>query len=284
MGEANERPLKSAACVPERRSQTLLEISRLAVTYQSAGQVPVKALEEISIEIRKGESLAVLGESGSGKSTLALAILRLLPRRTATVRGTIRFQGVDILEAPERTLQKIRGARIAMVFQQPGMALNPIMRVGRQVAEVIQAHRPWTRSRCLEEAKLVLERVFGGECSRLWQAFPYQLSGGQRQRVSIAQALACDPQLIIADEPTASLDAVVEAGILEIFRELRCTSSVSLMLITHNPAILPGLADRMMVLRSGELVEEGALQDVYCHPRMAYTAELLRSLPAPWPQ
>jgi ABC-type glutathione transport system ATPase component len=281
--ESKDRQLALAAGVSECGGQKLLEIDGLGVTYQSAGQVPVKALEGISLEIREGESLAILGESGSGKSTLALAILRLLPLHTATVRGTIRFQGVDIMEAPERTLQKIRGAQIAMVFQQPGMALNPIMRVGRQVAEVIRAHRPWSRSRCLEEAKLVLERVFGGESSRLWQAYPHQLSGGQRQRVSIAQALACDPQLIIADEPTASLDAVVGAGILQIFRDLRCTSS-ALMLITHNPAILPGLADRVVVLRGGELVEEGALPDVYRHPRMAYTAELLRSLPAPWPQ
>ena len=161
-----------------------------------------------------------------------------------------------------------------MVFQQPGMALNPHMRVCRQVAEVIHAHRAWSRSRCLKEARQILESVLGSDCDRLSQAYPHQLSGGQQQRVSIAQAIACNPRLIIADEPTSSLDAVVSAGILKIFQDLRRASSVSLILITHNPAILPGLADRVLVLRRGELVEEGTPRELYRQAREPYTSEL----------
>jgi ABC-type microcin C transport system duplicated ATPase subunit YejF len=190
-------------------------------------------------------------------------------------KGTIRFRGLDVLQASERTLRTIRGAQIGMIFQQPGLALNPVMPVHRQVAEVIHAHRPWRWPRCMEEAKLVLERV-GGECGWLCQAYTHQLSGGQRQRVSIAQALACGPQLIIADKPTTSLDAVVQASILQIFQSLRCAPAVSLMLITHNPAILPGLADRVLVLRGGELVEDGTLRDFYRNPPEPDTAELAR--------
>jgi ABC-type glutathione transport system ATPase component len=265
----------------ECRGEALLEVCGFEVQYKSPHQAPLKALKGISFQVRAGESLAILGESGSGKSTLALSILRLLPANAAIVQGAIRFQGVDILKATEPALEKIRGAQIAMIFQQPAMALNPFMRVWRQVAEVIRAHRPGSRSRCREEAELLLERVFGGECGRLSEAYPHQLSGGQRQRVVIAQALACNPKLIIADEPTTSLDAVVQAGILRIFQDLRLTSSVSLMLITHNPAILPGLADRVLVLRGGEFVEEGILPDIYRHPRVSYTAELLRSAAVP---
>lgn len=268
--------------MPESRDDALVEVCDLGIKYQSRGQVPFKALKGVSFLIRAGESLAILGESGSGKSTLALSILRLLPPNATIVRGTIHFRGLDILNLPERSIEEIRGSQIAMVFQQPGLALNPIMRVCRQVTEVIRANRPWGRSRCRDEARLVLERVFGNECDRIFQAYPHQLSGGQRQRVSIAQALACNPRLVIADEPTASLDAVVQAGILRLFQDLRRSTGFSLILITHNPAILPGLVDRVLVLRRGEMVEEGILRDVYRRPQAPYTAELLHSMPTPW--
>jgi peptide/nickel transport system ATP-binding protein len=258
----------------EAGEEALLDIRNLAIAYQSRNQNPIKALRGVSLRIRPGESIGIVGESGSGKSTLAVSILRLLPPNGCVTGGTIRFQGVDILGASERTLQKIRGAQITMVFQQPGMALNPHMRVCRQVAEVLHAHRAWSRSRCLEEARQILECVLGSDCDRLWQAYPHQLSGGQQQRISIAQAIACRPQLIIADEPTSSLDAVIAAGILKILQDLKRTSSVSLILITHDPAILPGLADRVLVLRRGELVEEGTPRELYCEARDPYTSEL----------
>jgi ABC-type dipeptide/oligopeptide/nickel transport system ATPase component len=264
--------------------EALLDIQNLAIAYQSPDQIPIKALRGVSLRIWPGESIGIVGESGSGKSTLAVSILRLLPPNGFVTSGTIRFRGVDMLSAPGRTLQKIRGAQIAMVFQQPGMALNPHMRVCRQVAEVIHAHRAWTHSRCLEQARHILECVLGCDCDRLWQAYPHQLSGGQSQRVAIAQAIACNPQLIIADEPTSSLDAVVAAGILEIFQDLRRTSSVSLILITHNPAILPGLAERVLVLCRGELLEEGMLRELYRQAREPYTSELLGAGKPAWPK
>jgi len=249
--------------------------------YKFPGQIPVKALEGIFFQIRVGESMAIVGESGSGKSTLALSILRVLPKNAAIMGGFIGFRGIDILGAPERTLQRIRGARIGMVFQQPGMALNPVMRAYQQVAEVIRAHRPWSPSRCVEEAMTILQALFPGENARLCQAYPHQLSGGQRQRVCIAQALACRPELIIADEPTASLDAITQADILKIFHDLRSAWPVSLMIITHNIATLPGLADRVLILRDGQASEGGPLQDVFQRPRTAYTAELLRRVAKP---
>ena len=261
-------------------SEPLAKIRGLEVTYQCPGRRPVKALGGISFQIGQGESLGIVGESGSGKSTLGHAILRLLPRDTASVRGEIYFDGLNLATASERALEKIRGERIGMIFQQAGMALHPLMRVLGQVTEVIRAHRRWRRGRCADEAMLVLERVFGNECRRVSQAYPHQLSGGEKQRVAIAQALACGPQLIIADEPTASLDAVWQAEILGLFRELRSARRVSLLFITHNPEILPELADRVLVLRGGELVEEGELREVCREPRAAYTAELLQSLTA----
>ena len=279
MGKPNQRRPELEAAVGLSSNEALLEVRHLEVTYHSPGQPPTRALEGISFQIRRGESLAIVGESGSGKSTLALAVLRLLPPYSTIVRGTVCFDGQDITLASESALQKIRGAKIGMVFQQPGMSLNPLMRVSRQVAEVIRAHYTWPWSQCQAKAMLLLERVFGSESGRLSQAYPHQLSGGQRQRVSIAQALACGPQLIIADEPTASLDGVVEAGILQIFHELRANGNVSLLFITHNPAILPDLADRVLVLRSGAVVEQGILQDVFRRPREQYTADLLYSLP-----
>jgi ABC-type dipeptide/oligopeptide/nickel transport system ATPase component len=181
-----------------------------------------------------------------------------------------------MLHSSERILRKIRGALISMVFQHPGMALNPFMRVRGQVAEVIRAHRREPLSRSLEAADTVLKRVFGGEPGDLFEAYPHQLSGGQRQRVCIAQAFACNPELVIADEPTASLDLVSQAGVLEMFREFQSRSSTSLIIITHNPAVLPGLVDRVLVLRRGELIEEGASREVLYRPQHPYTAELLQ--------
>ena len=263
--------------LPAVESGPLLEVDDLCVSYIASGQMPRTALTGVSFRIRAGESLGIIGESGSGKSTLALSIPGLLPPDASIALGRIFFRGTEMLHSSDRISRKIRGALISMVFQHPGMALNPFMRVRRQVAEIIKAHRGGPLSRSLEKADAVLRRVFGDQSSELFEAYPHQLSGGQRQRVLIAQAFACNPELIIADEPTASLDAVSQARVLEIFRECRSVSSTSLVIITHNPAILPGLVDRVLVLQSGELIEEGAARDVLYEPKKPYTAELLRS-------
>jgi ABC-type dipeptide/oligopeptide/nickel transport system ATPase component len=266
------------AILSASRSEPLLRVEDLCVSYGARGQPPKMALSGISFQIRSGESVGIIGESGSGKSTLALSILRLLPANAMIVRGRLFFRGTEMLHSSERILRRIRGSLISMVFQHPGMALNPFMRVRSQVAEVIRAHRREPRSRSLKAADDVLKRVFSGEPGDLFDAYPHQLSGGQRQRVCIAQAFACNPELVIADEPTASLDGVSQAGVLEMFREFQTHSSTSLIVITQNPAVLPGLVDRVLVMRGGELVEEGAAREVLYSPRKAYTAELLQSV------
>ena len=263
------------------RDEILLEVRDLVVEYESPKKTRTRALDEISFQIRSGESVGVLGESGSGKSTLALAVLKLLPFNGMMVRGSIWFRGRDLQGIAERAFSQVRGSQVAMVFQQPGMALNPVMTAGRQVAEVIRAHHRWSWSRCCDHARSILEQVFEEKSVRIWDAFPHELSGGERQRVAIAQALSCGPRILLADEPTSSLDAVVQASILELFRRLKLVSDASLLFITHNPAILCGLVDRVLVLREGRLVEEGSLPDVYRQPQNSYTASLIRSSMAP---
>jgi len=270
--------MESEATLPLSRSEPLLAVEDLCVRYSGRGQTPKTALSGISFRIRAGESVGIIGESGSGKSTLALSILRLLPANARIERGRLFFQGAEMLRSPERILRKIRGALISMIFQHPGMALNPFMRVRRQVAEVIRAHRREPLARSLEQADAVLKKVFRGESEELFEAYPHQLSGGQRQRVCIAQAFACNPELVLADESTSSLDGVSQAAVLEMFHEFQTLSSTSLIVITHNPAILPDLVDRLLVLRRGELIEEGTAREVLYNPQQAYTAELVQSV------
>src|SRR4051794_14111273 len=189
----------------------LLSLDQLSVSY-AAGSHPVKAVDHVSFELAAGESLGILGESGSGKTTLALALLRLLPR-SATVAGSARFEGRDLLQENERQLERIRGASISLIFQEPGLALNPVLRVGTQVAEVVRAHRPGPARSHRSAAEQALAEV-ALDPARFYDAYPHQLSGGQQQRLVIAQALVCRPRLVIADEPTASLDATVQLEIL----------------------------------------------------------------------
>lgn len=228
-------------------NEPLLEIIGLQVGYPLSGGQQVRALKRVSLSVHSGESIAIVGRSGSGKSTLARAILQLLPQG-ATVDGQICFRGQDLSSLSRRALQRIRGARISMIFQQPQTALNPVMRAGRQVAEVIRAHHRFKTSECHSQARSVLRQVFDSNLDRIYEQYPHELSAGECQRVCIAQALACQPELLIADEPTAMLDTEVQAGVLRIFHRLRQVSNLSLVFITHNSALLPGLVDRTVVL------------------------------------
>jgi ABC-type glutathione transport system ATPase component len=263
--------------LPSPQTENLLEIRDLTVAYEAPGYGERLALDGICFGIGTGQILAVLGESGSGKSTLAMSILRILPPHARFVRGAVHFCGENLLQLPGNRLQQLRGARISMVFQHPGLALSPVMRIWRQVAAVIRAHRGWEGGRAQREAELVLARIFRNDPERIGAAYPHQLSGGERQLVSLAQALVCDPDLIIADEPTSALDTVTQARVLDIFRQLKESSALSMIFITHNPAILPGLADRVLVLRHGRIAEEGDLRAVFARPGQPYTADLLRS-------
>jgi peptide/nickel transport system ATP-binding protein len=258
----------------------LLNISGLEVEYRSAGRDPIHALNGVSLQLHAGEALGLLGESGSGKSTLGKVLVRLLPQSAHVNAGHIEFTGRDLLLMPESELQQLRGAQIAVISQEPGLALNPVLKVGDQVAEVLRAHRDWTVRRRRAEAEALLDLVgLRGAERRFYDTYPHQLSGGQQRRVVIAQALACAPALVIADEPTASLDPNTEQEILALLRDLKRERGMALLLITHDPRILPGLAERVAVMYAGRIVEEGALEQVFSQPRHPYTKGLLACVP-----
>ena len=261
--------------------EPLLQVRDLRVSFFSDSAPEIVALRGITFDIYPGECAAILGESGCGKTTAALSILRLLPPAGRFVSGSILFRRQELIGLSESKLQEIRGAAIAMIFQESGIALNPFCRVVDQVAEVLRARQPWTVGKCREEAEALLRRVHLKDDGRLAQAYPHQLSGGERQRVLIAQAIACRPALVLADEPTASLDTTVQADILQLLKELKKEQNMSVLLITHNPALLPGLVDRVLVMYAGRIIEEGALREVMRNPLHPYTRSLLASIPHP---
>jgi oligopeptide/dipeptide ABC transporter ATP-binding protein len=263
-------------CAPDK---PLLQVTDLSVRYAAGGQQhPV--LDGIRFEMRPGEVVGMLGESGAGKTTLALALLGLLPDCACILQGSIHFGGRDMLTLDASELERIRGAEVSMIFQEPQLALNPVMRAIDQVTEVIAAHHNRSRRRCQEVARQVMVEV--GLVSSTLSAYPHELSGGQRQRLVIAQALACRPALLIADEPTASLDSTLRLQWLSLMKHLRDHLSLALLLITHDPDILTGLADRVLVLYGGRIVEEASAEELVRCPLHPYTAALFRSKP-PWP-
>jgi oligopeptide/dipeptide ABC transporter ATP-binding protein len=262
-----------------QQMSSLLEVQELYVAYGSRTGVDCPAIAGVSFDVRAGEILGVLGESGSGKSTLAAALLRLLPANGKIQKGAVRFEGQDLLQAEPGELEKIRGGRIALIFQEPSMALHPTIRVGEQISDVLAAHELLDRRTLREKMLKVLAAVFPSETIRIAESYPHQLSGGQRQRVLIAQAIACGPAMVIADEPTASLDPSTQQEILSLLRTLRQQLNLALILITHNPAILAGLADRVLVLYAGRIAEIGPTESVVGLPQHPYTRALLRCLP-----
>jgi oligopeptide/dipeptide ABC transporter ATP-binding protein len=257
----------------------LLDVRDLHVAYRSLAGEDIPAVAGVSLDLSAGEILGVLGESGSGKSTMAAALLQLLPENAKILKGTVRFEGLDLLKAEQAELEKIRGGRISIIFQEPSMALHPTIRVGEQISDVVAAHECLSRPALRERMLQTLASVFPAEAGRIAECYPHQLSGGQRQRVLMAQAIACGPALIIADEPTASLDPSTQLEILTLFRNLRQKFGLSMILITHNPAILAGLADRTLVLYAGGVAEVGPTEEVLASPRHPYARALLLSLP-----
>jgi peptide/nickel transport system ATP-binding protein len=255
---------------------SLLRLQGFTVRYTSGFR-----LGPIDLELRARESLGVLGESGSGKTSLALALLRLLPSGART-SGEIRFEGRRLDTCTEREARRVRGNRISMVFQEPALALNPYLRTVDAVAEVLHAHRAWPRRRCKEEAAAVLGRLFPGDASRILTSYPHQLSGGQRQRVGLAQAVVCAPALLVADEPTASLDGPLQSLVLDTLREMRETLGLSIVFITHDASLLPGLVDRAIVVHEGAVVEDASVEDVLARPKHPKTRALCAAS-WPWP-
>lgn len=256
--------------------KNLLTVRNLAVEFRN-GEARHSALRGIDFDVRRGEIVGLMGESGSGKSTAALALLGILPE-SARVTGSGILREKELLSLSEREWEKVRGTEIALVFQEPEIALNPVMRAGDQVAEVIRAHKKWDRSRCREEARAALARV-GLVDERIALAYPHQLSGGQRQRVVLAQALACEPALLVADEPTASLDARSQADFLALLKNLRDKAGLTVLLISHSPEVQASVADRVVILKEGQIVEEGTFEALYRASADAYTRKLLRAAP-----
>ncbi|MBO9626414.1 MAG: ABC transporter ATP-binding protein [Microbacterium sp.] len=259
-------------------SDALLSISDLKVTFRTEDGA-VDAVKGIDLEVRSGEVLALVGESGSGKSVTAMAILKLLPR-TATVTGSIRLSGRELLPLAESDMNAVRGSEISMVFQEPMTALNPSMRIGDQITEAILNHRKVSKAEAWERAVDMLRRVGIPDPERRAKSYPHELSGGQRQRVVIAIALSCEPQLIIADEPTTALDVTVQAEILDLIRRLAAESGTAFLLVTHNMGVVADIADRVAVMFRGTMVEVGDTRTVLTAPREDYTKKLLSAVPS----
>jgi peptide/nickel transport system ATP-binding protein len=259
----------SATTTPSPAVPTLLEVSKLCVNL---GPIPV--LNDVTFTVSAGERVGLIGESGSGKSLTALAVMGLLPEEMSAT-GQVRLDGEVLAGASERRMSELRGNRISMVFQEPMSALNPLMRVGKQVAEVLRIHRSLRRATARGRAVELLARVGLDEPAQQARAFPHQLSGGQRQRVMLAMALACGPDLVLADEPTTALDVTVQAQVLAMLRQLVDEEGSSLVLISHDLAVVSALCERLLVMYGGRIVESGATAELLARPRHPYTAGLV---------
>src|SRR5215475_4740079 len=257
----------------------VLEVDGLQTHFFAPDGV-VRAVDGVSYAVRNGETLGVVGESGCGKSVTALSILRLVadpPGRI--VGGAIRLEGRNLLELSEPEMEQVRGNDISMIFQEPMTSLNPLLTVGRQISEVIKLHRGVSRRDALDHTVAALRRVHIPEPEHRLRAYPHQLSGGMRQRVMIAMALACNPKVLIADEPTTALDVTIQAQILDLMRELQDTLGTAIVLITHDMGVIAETADRVVVMYAGRKVEEAPVGELFARPLHPYTRGLLESVP-----
>jgi ABC-type dipeptide/oligopeptide/nickel transport system ATPase component len=258
----------------ESMSSPLLQVMRLNLHYAPVAGHSVNAVDGVNLCVDTSEVVGLIGESGSGKSTLASAIMRLLPG-SASCSGQILFEGCDLLSMPEKALSRIRGSRIALIPQDPAICLNPVLKVATQISEVLRAHLSLRSNDRKQRVRELLAEV-GFECPEaIASAYPHELSGGQRQRVVIAQAIACRPALVIADEPTSKLDSALQAQILSLMAAIVRRHSTALLWITHDPATLAGFADRIAVMHRGRIVEEGQTSTMFSRPTHPYTQSLM---------
>jgi peptide/nickel transport system ATP-binding protein len=257
----------------------LLQIDNLKVTFHGdAGRI-TRAVDGVSLGVARGRTLGVVGESGSGKSVTFLAVMGLLPKRSSHVTGHIRFDGLDLLALPDHKLRDLRGDRLAMIFQEPMTSLNPSLTIGEQIIEVFVRHRGLARDKARQEAIAMLRRVRIPSPEQRVDDYPHRLSGGMRQRAMIAIALACSPELIIADEPTTALDVTIQAQILDLLRDLKSASDAAIVLITHDLGVIAEVADDVAVMYAGEVVEQAPVAALFAAPEHPYTVGLLGSLP-----
>ena len=268
-----------AHIMSERNDETILEVKDLQTYFYTEGGV-VKAVDGLSYEVRKGEFVGLVGESGCGKSVSAMSVLRLIPYPPGVIAGgQIIFKGEDLLQASEERLRDIRGHKIAMVFQEPTTSLNPVLTVGRQISESMELHRELDRKEAREESIRLLDLVGIPDPGKRVTDYPYQFSGGMQQRVMIAMALSCNPELLIADEPTTSLDVTVQAQLMEIIARLRDELDMAVIVITHNLGLVARYVDRVDVMYAGKLVESGPTETIFSEPKHPYTLGLLASVP-----
>ena len=259
-------------------SETILSIENLRIHFETfAGEV--QAIRGVNLKLQKGETLALVGESGSGKSVTAKSIMKLLSNNAVVKEGTITFKGENILEKSERDMQSIRGKEIAMVFQDPMTSLDPTMKIGKQITEVIIKHEKASKEEANKRAEELLELVGIPNPKERMKQYPHQFSGGQRQRIVIAIALACNPDVLIADEPTTALDVTIQAQILELLKELQQQFQMAIIFITHDLGVVANVADRVAVMYAGKVVEVGTADEVFYNPQHPYTWGLLRSMP-----
>lgn len=256
----------------------LLEVKNLQTHFPTKAGI-VKSVNDVSFYIDEGELLGLVGESGCGKSITALSIMKLIAQPGKIVGGNIKFKGEELTTAKDERMREIRGNDIAMIFQDPMTSLNPVYTVGEQIAEALRLHRKLNKNDAWEAAIAAMKEVAIPDPGRRVKDYPHQLSGGMRQRVMIAMALACDPELLIADEPTTALDVTIQAQILELLNELRRTRKLAVLLITHDLGVVAEVADRVCVMYTGKIVEESGVDEIFANPKHPYTQGLLRSVP-----
>lgn len=262
------------------KKDCLLSVTDLCVDFQT-DQGTLNVLDHVSFDIEKGKTLGLVGESGCGKSVTSLAIMKLLPQPAGSIRsGTVSFNDVPLSNLAPKELRKIRGNRIAMIFQEPMTALNPVKAIGKQIAEVFELHRPeLTKKQMLEETINVLDKVGIPDAEKRIFEYPHQLSGGMRQRVMIAMALACKPDLLIADEPTTALDVTIQAQILDLMQSLQKEYGMGILFITHDLGVIAELCDDVVVMYAGRVAEKCSVQELFKQPKHPYTKGLLNSIP-----
>ncbi|KAA2262211.1 ABC transporter ATP-binding protein [Solihabitans fulvus] len=257
----------------------LLEVRDLTVVFQRRGEQPFTAVDGVSFDVEPGQTVGLVGESGCGKSVTSLAIMGLLPKRGATVTGSVKFEDTDLLRLSGNQMRDRRGRDLGMVFQDPLSSLNPVITIGVQVAEVLERHQGMSRKKALTEAAGLLDKVGIPDPNRRISEYPHQLSGGMRQRALIAMALACKPRLLIADEPTTALDVTIQAQILSLLKGLVQDTGTALIMITHDLGVVAGLCDEVNVLYGGRVVERAERHELFAEPRHPYTHGLLASIP-----
>lgn len=259
-------------------TKDVLKIKHLSIDFKTM-EGDVHAIRDVTLKLHPGEILALVGESGSGKSVTTKAVMQLLPNNAKVVGGAIEYEGKDLLKMSEKELQNLRGNELAEIFQDPMTALDPTMRVGKQIMEPLLKHQKLDKSTAHQRALVIMEKVGIVNAEQRFNNFPYQFSGGMRQRIVIAMALICHPKVLIADEPTTALDVTIQSQILTLIKELRDELQTAVVFITHDLGVVAGIADRVAVMYAGRILEFGTVEDIFYHPQHPYTVGLLKSTP-----